>query len=272
VAAWWEGFWFRPADDLGLIVTRTVSAATALWLVLSRPDLPSLSAWPRELWSGVGPALAARYLIGAPPWAEWAAFVLLHVALIAVLAGAWSRVAAFVSALLLYHFASFEEVLWHSVGPYFRGFTLPLLGLFVVSFAPVPRRGVRSSDHRWPVALVQVFVVLHYLLPAWAKLTTHGLDWASGAVVRDAIVATATAMDQVPPAAYRVAASPFLCGLIGVLTLGMELLSPLALVSRPAAIVLVALAVVGHVGIAATMGAVFLALPMLVVLLPWERA
>lgn len=253
-------------------MTRTVSAATALWLVLSRPDLPSLSEWPREFWAGVHPTLAARYLIGAPPWAEQAAFALLHVALLAVLVGAWSRVAAFVSALLLYHFASFEEVLWHSVGPYFRGFTLPLLALFVVSFAPVPRRGVRSSDHRWPVALVQVFVVLHYLLPAWAKLTTHGLSWVSGAVVRDAIVATATAMDRMPPAAYLVAGSPVLCGLLGLLTLGMELLSPLSLVSRSAAIVLVALAVLGHLGIAATMGVVFLALPMLLVLLPWERA
>src|SRR5262245_16135043 len=34
LAALWERFWFRPVDDRGLVVTRIVSAATALWLVL----------------------------------------------------------------------------------------------------------------------------------------------------------------------------------------------------------------------------------------------
>jgi hypothetical protein len=164
----------------------------------------------------------------------------------------WTRAAAFVSALLLYHFSAFEEVLWHSVGPYFRGFTLPMLALFVVSFAPVPQRAVRSAEHRWPLALIQVLVVLHYLLPGWAKLSVHGLAWASGTVVRDAIVATATAMDRIPPGAYAVAGSSFLCGALGLLTLTVELLFPLGLASPRAAVALVAFAVLGHVGIAAT--------------------
>jgi hypothetical protein len=270
----WQRFWFRSASPLGPIVVRTLLAVNALWIIMSRPNLPALSGWPRVFWASAIPYRAARFLIvPGMPQLEMGLYMLLHIALIACIIGILPRLACFASGLLLYHFAPFEEVMWHSQGPALRGLTFPVLGLLVLSFAPGPGVGHRSSwspEFRWPVALVQALFCFQYLGPGITKLKAAGLAWAMPDTIRRAIIWTTTAFAEQPPWAHRIANDAFWCGVIAVVTLVTELLFPLVLVSRTAALILPAIALIGHFGIAQTLGVAYLNALLLLIFLPFD--
>lgn len=272
VADAWNRFWFRPASPLGPIAVRALLAGNALWIVLSRPTLPNLTSWPDEMWRDAMPYRALRFLIvPGQPAIEQLLFALLHVALLAALVGVVPRAACAVSGVLLYHFAPFEEVLAHPQGPALRGLTFPLLGLLALSFAPAPRlRDDWSPDFRWPVALAQALFCFQYVAPAIAKLKVAGFAWALPETVSRSIVWTASTFAEPLPWARTVATSAFLCGVIAVTTLVTEVLFPLVLVSSRAAAVLVPIVAVGHVGVAKTLGVVFLNFPMLLMYIDWD--
>ena len=83
--------WGLPTSVVGLrpialclTATRSILCLQALWILLSRPDLPDLARWPAEFWVLSGRALPARFgIVGLPVVVEQALFLVLHAALLA---------------------------------------------------------------------------------------------------------------------------------------------------------------------------------------------
>ena len=267
----WDGFWYRPERPLGMLAVRTIVAANALWILLSRPSLPELVAWPRAFWRATLPSVNVRYLVGLPLSVERLLYVLLIVALAASLLGILPRAACLVSAVLLYHFAPLETIFWSRLGPYFNGLTFPLLALLVLGFARVPRGGAPPSpEFRWPLALTQVLFAFNYFSAAFSKLHTAGLAWISGANIQG-MAATIGTTWSAPPWAKWVAEQPLLGAAIAIGTMLLELGFILVPFSRVAARLLVPAAAIGHVGIVLAFGIVFLNVPCLLIYLDWDR-
>ena len=269
-AWWWERVWFRPAHPLCLTAARVILAAQALWILLSRPDLPDLARWPAGFWVLSGRALPARFgIVGLGVDVEHALFLVLHVALLAALLGLRPRLACLVSGLLLYHFAPFEELVARMPHTAFGGLTVPTLGLLVLSFAEAPPwRGAPSADYRWPFALVQLLVAFSYFFPALAKLRFSGPGWFTADNIR--YYALGNFAVTAAPLAPWVAERPLVCRLIALGTLALEGLSPLVVFSRAFAMAFVPAALVFHIGIVLVIGYFFPSVPLLLLLLDWD--
>jgi hypothetical protein len=265
----WEHAWFRPAHPLCLAAARVILCAQALWILLSRPDLPDLARWPREFWALVDPRIAWRFGLGLPAPAEWALFAALHAALLLALFGVRPGITCFASALLLYHFAPFEEMIVGLPHTAFGGLTVPVLGLFILSFArPAAARGEPSAENRWPFALVQFLFALGYFLPFLAKLRFSGPAWFTAENIHYYALGNATV--TAAPLAVALAARPLLCAAVAAGTLLLEGLSPLVVVSSRFALAFVPAAALFHLGIVLTLGYFFPSLPLLLLLLDWD--
>jgi hypothetical protein len=261
---------FRPAHPSCLSAARAILCAQALWILLSRPDLPELARWPAEAWALTGPAFAVRFGLRAlPEAAEWALFALLHAALLAALLGLRPRAACLVSAALLYHFAPFEEAIARIPHAAFGGLTVPVLGLFVLGVADDPRRlAGPSPEARWPFALVQLLFALGYFFPLLAKLRFSGPGWFTADNIRHYALGNATVTGA--PLAEWVAAHTAVCAVVAAFTFALEALSPLVVASARAALVFAAAALVFHAAIAAVIGYFFPSVPLLLLLLDWD--
>ena len=265
----WERVWFAPAHPLCLSACRVILCAQALWILLSRPDLPDLARWPREFWTLVGPFLPLRFGIGLPAPVEWTLFVVLHAALLLALTGLRPGVTCFVSALLLYHFAPFEEAIAGLPHTAFGGLTIPTVGLFVLSFArPARWRGTPSWENRWPFALIQLLFAFSYFFPTLAKLRFSGPGWYTAENIRYYLLGNFTVTEK--GLAAVLAARPLFCAAVAAGTLLLEALSPLVVLSSRFALAFVPAALVFHLGIALTIGYFFPSLPLLLLLLPWD--
>jgi hypothetical protein len=267
----WNDFWFRPASPLGPIVARVLLAANALWIVLSRPDLANLAGWPPELWAGVSPGLRLRYLIlpVALPW-EQAAYGALCVSLLAAVLGVAPRVSCFVAAVLLYHFAPFEEILTTKTGPYQGGLTLPNLGLFVLSFLPAPIRGsAPTPDHRWPVALLRMLLAFSYLFAGLAKLTLTGPHWMSAENIEATALLFMT-YEARPPWAHWLVDHAWNARLAGIFVVAFELLFISAVFWRVAAWIAVPLGFAFHMFLFKALGVFPFNAPLLLLLVDWD--
>jgi hypothetical protein len=266
----WERLWFEPASPLGPIAVRTILAGHALWLLLSRPDLPEVPGWPAEFWRGVDPLMPLRFGIGLFPVAvERVLFAALHGTLVAALLGVAPRLACGLSGALLYHFAPMEEILVGLLYTSFGGLTLATLGLFVLAFAPAPRAGgAPSPEHRWPLSMIRMLLALNYFLPGLLKLRYAGLGWFTAENVRGWILLNYPVTGA--PWALALAGSTAACWAVALGTLALELGFPLVLVSRRAARVLVPLALAFHAGIVWSLGYAFPALPLLLVYVDWD--
>ena len=177
----WDAFWYRPASPLGLMAARAIVSLQVLWLLLSRPDLPDILGWPRGFWTSADPMLLGRFFIfPVPVLVEKALYLLLQIALVLNVFGLVPRVAGFAAGVLVYHFAPFEDVFSSTGGPFFRGFSVAVPALLVLSFARIPRRGrCLSAEYRWPLALIQLLFSFTYLFSGVAKLMAVGPAWAS---------------------------------------------------------------------------------------------
>jgi hypothetical protein len=267
----WSDFWFRPVTSRGVHIARLLLSINALWVVLSRPDWPDLFAWPPELWAGAGTS-RLRYLYFSPATTERILYWVLCLCLVAVIVNVGTRLFAFAAGLLLYHFAPLEHVIAQSVGPYFGGLTVPLLGFLILAAAPRPAkdRSVRSPDHRWPLALIQMLFAFTYVLAGLAKLRFSGFGWMSADNMRSTIEVFNSFEPADRPVARFLVEHPALCGALAVATVAMELTFPLILFSRRAAQILVPLVFAGHVGIYLTLGVVFLNLPLVLIFVDWD--
>jgi hypothetical protein len=238
VSGAWARFWHRPESGRNLAVARFLLAASALWVVLSRADLPAVLAFPPEMWAAVSEERRWRFGLVLGLGAERALFGLLHLALLGALAGIAPRVSCLLSGVLLYHFAPLETVI-RTPNPYLRGLTLPTLGLLVLAFAPCtgpalwPRRG-GGGVPGWPLRLIQVLVASVYFFAGYAKLWQSGPAWAAADNMRRYLLLLNQGLAADPPSSlgYAVAASPLACALLGWGGLAFELLFP-AILFRP---------------------------------------
>jgi hypothetical protein len=268
----WDRFWFAPGDARTLAAVRIVVAAHALWILLSR-DLPALAGLPAPFWSTVSPSARARFLIaeGHPRWESLLA-VLAALALVATIAGLWTRVSALLAGLLLYHLAPLETIIL-TPSPYVKGFTIAVPALIVLSLSPCadawsvrrPSALAEPWRYHWPVQLVRMLVAQIYLFSGWAKLVRVGVDWATADNVR-AWLHFFNQRDQL--VVYHtigpwLAQRPALCLAAGVLTLALELSFVTALFSSLARRILPVVAASWHLGILFAMNIAFPYLPLL---------
>jgi len=265
-----ERAFFSPAGTRLLFAARVILALQALWIVLSRPELPELSAWPQVFWSGAPPGLRARFAFVPLGLAfDRVRYGALIAALVATLAGLWPRVSGAVAASLLYQFAPMEEVIAGMPHTSFGGLTTPVIGLFLFAFAEAPARDAAPSpEFRWPVALTRLFFAFSYVSPLLAKLRFAGPTWFTADNIRAWIMVNAPITDA--PWGAAVVASDALCWAVALGTLALEALFPLAVFSRRAAWILVPLAAAFHLGTALTLGYFFPSLPLLLLFVDWD--
>lgn len=265
----WEHVWFRPAHPLCLVAARVILCGQALWILLSRPDLPDIARWPRPFAVLVPPLMPLRYGLGLPPAVEWMLFALLHVALVLALLAVRPGLTCFLSGLLLYHFAPAEEIVAGLPHTAFGGLTLPALGLLALSFAPPgSRRGAPSWEYRWPFALLQLLLAFGYFFPTLAKLRFSGPLWFTADNIH--YYAIGNYGVTAAPLALALAARPALCALVAAGTLALEVLSPLVVVSSRFAMAFLPAALVFHAGIILAIGYFFPSLPLLLLLVDWD--
>ena len=270
-AALWDRVWFRPAHPLCLKAVRTILCLQALWILLSRPDIPDLARWPAEFWVLAGRALPARFgILGLPAGVEWSLFLVLHASLLAALLGVRPRVTCLLSGLLLYHFAPFEEVIAGMPHTAFGGLTVPTLGLLILAFAEHPPRGAApSAEYRWPFALIQLLFAFSYFFPTVAKLRYSGPGWFTAENIRYYALGNLGVTGA--PLAGWVAERPLVCGGIALGTLLIEALAPLVVLAPAAAMAFIPAALVFHTGIVLVIGYFFPSLPLLLLFLDWDR-
>ena len=278
----WTRFWFRPESAVNLAAARIVVAGTALWIVLSRPDLPGILAFPDAIWRTVPRLHRVAYLLVFSLTTERILFGLLVLFLLMALIGWQARFACLTSGLLLYHFAPLETLVW-TPDPTLRGLTLPTLGLVILSLSACDRvlsaRAPKSlvplvtPEHRWPIRLLQILMAEVYWFAGVAKLRSGGLTWLSAASLQRYLLGYSQlyGIGGGTPLGYRMAAHPAFCSLLGLSGIAVELLFPLVLVSRRAAGILVPLAFLLHVGIALLLHIVFLEAPLLLIFADWSR-
>jgi hypothetical protein len=266
----WTRVFFRPAHPLGLLGARTVVCLQALWILLSRPDLPDLSAWPAEFFMFVDHFQALRFgVVGLSRDVERGLYLALHALLVAALLGVRPRATCLAAGLLLYHFAPFEEMIVGLPHTAFGGLTVPVLALLFLSFADSPPpRAPASAEYRWPLALIQLVFCFGYLFPTLAKLRFSGPGWFSAENIHYYALGNATVTGA--PLALWVASRPVVCGAIALGTFVLEASAPLAVVFPAYARVFVPAALAFHIGILLVIGYFFPGLPLLLLLVDWD--
>jgi hypothetical protein len=267
----WENFWFREASPIDLIACRALVSLNALWIVMSRPDLPEVLVWPRAFWSSVGDPVRARFLLVSMPKAvETSLYLILIAALAAAACGFFPRVSCALAALLLYRFAPLELIFSTKSGPHFRGLTIPAVVLVLLACAEIPRGRDRvSREYGWPLMLARVLVANIYLSSGIAKLINVGPRWFSAGYFQT-LVNSMALPEFTAPWAHAWANEPALgwIGAFGGFVLDFAILLPLF---RPrTSWVVVPLLLVGHCFIWKVFGVIFLSVPLLLIFLPWS--
>jgi len=269
LAAAWDHVFFRPAGPLGIRAARVILSAHALWLLLSRPDLPELAAWPDVFWNVAPSLLRVRFGMLLPVIAERGLFLLAHVSLLACLLGLRPRVTGLASAVLLYHFAPFEEAIVGLPHTSFGGLTVAVLGLAILAFADPPAADAAPSpEHRWPLALVQLLVVCGYFFPMLAKLRYSGPGWFTGENISNYALGNWGITGA--PWALFVAGHEWAARAIAAGTLLVEGLSPLALWWPAFATAFAGAAVAFHAGIVLAVGYFSPGSPLVLLLIDWD--
>lgn len=269
LARLWAHVFFRPAHPIGLTGVRAVVCLQALWILLSRPDLPELAAWPAEFFAFTDRFQALRFGLGLPLAVERGLFLLLHALLVAALLGVRPRATGLAAGLLLYHFAPFEELIAGLPHTAFGGLTVPVLALVLLAFADSPsRRAPASAEYRWPLALIQLLVCFSYTFPTLAKLRFSGPGWFSAENIHYYALGNATVTGA--PLALWVASQPLLCGAIALATFLIEASAPLAVVFPSYAAAFIPAALAFHIGVLLVIGYFFPGLPLLLLLLDWD--
>jgi hypothetical protein len=272
----WSDFWFRPESPVNLAVARVFLAVSALWVVLSRPDLPSILEFPATMWHWVSPERHIRFLLLFNIGTEKMLWYALHVALVLTLVGVATRWTALAAGLLLYHFAPLESI-FRSANPYLLGFTTPCLGLILVAISASGgafRRNRRESSwqNRWPVAAIEFLLCAMYFFAGYSKLFATGLAWVEPRNIRNTILVIDQALGFTarPSLGLWIADHPLLCGMISVGGLIFELIFPLVMVSKIARSVLVPLAFMFHILNAIIFRIYFQSILLLLVFVDWQ--
>jgi len=266
----WNKLWFAPESPRNLVIARAIVALQALWILLSRPFLPDVVGWPEPFWKLVPTQMIARFGIRAfPVGVEWILFIALHLFLALAALGMLSRLSCIAAALLLYHFGPFEQgIMWTSFTS-LGGLTLPLLALAILGFAETPRwTSERSWEWCWPLVMIQMLFSLQYALPGLVKLHVSGLRWFGPENIANETARMTALWD--PKWAGLILANRWIAVAVGIFALAIELLFPLAVISRRARWVVIPLAFVGHFLRVRMWGLYFLGAPLLLLFVDWN--
>lgn len=258
----WNEFWFAEGSPRAMAACRAVVAASALWIVLSRPFLGDVFFWPAAFWRGVSEPLRVRFLLfamSAP--AEALLYVALVAALLLAAVGIIPRLSCLLAAVLLYRLAPLENVFTIASGPHFRGLTTPVLVLVVLAFA--------KGRDKWPLMLARVLVAWIYVSSGIAKLRDVGLSWISAEQIR-LLVQSIALPEFTAPWADLFARNATLAGTAAVAGLAFDFLPLLPLFRRQTSWFVLPILVFGHFLIWQVFGVAFLSLPLLLLFLPWE--
>lgn len=257
-------FWLAEEKSANLIAGRVLLAATGLWMVLSRPDLPSVAGFPAEMWELVSFARRVRFGYVLPVEVEWVLFALLHIALVGALVGVYQRTTCIISGILLIHFAPLETILWNP-NPYLRGYTIPGLGLLLFGFA-----GARET-RRWPLLLTQFFFAQIYFFAGYSKLFQSGLAWTEPSNIRRYILLLNQFLGFDSSAiGYVLAGSPIVCSFIAWVGLLFDLAFPIVLFKPATRYVMLPLALFFHVANAVVFHVMFQNTFLLLLFVNWE--
>jgi hypothetical protein len=248
---------FEREGERTIFATRAIIAIHALWIVGSRPCLPSLLRWPAEFWLYAPAGAAARFgwWLGSAEWVLWVAMIA------AIAISPFHRIASFAASLLLYHFAPLEDVIIGSPGPYVRGLTVDVLAFAILAFG--------ADGLRWSITLVRFIVASQYTFATVAKLRVAGLHWFSGENMQD--MARTFRFTGIAPHPEVVIGHPAVAAVIGWGWLALSTAVIAAPFSRRIARVVVPLLAVAHVVAAAIFGIVWLAAPLLLVFANWDH-
>ena len=275
----WDRHWFEPEPALHLAVARILAAAVALWVVLSR-DLAGVSGLAAEFWAGVATSTRWRFLLfPGHESLERALTAIAVLLLVGALVGIRPRTCAFGAALLLYHLAPLESIVW-TASPYGRGLTLPTLTLLLCGIAPSGDALVRGAPsvrpswiYGWPLRLIQFWLVSVYFFSGVAKLRASGLAWVAGGNLTHWLrLATQNELVAVHQTLGSwLAGNPMAAAAIGTGTLLFEFGSVVALASRRARPWFAALAIAFHAGIYFAMNISLNSWPLLLLFVDWQR-
>jgi hypothetical protein len=256
---------------MAVTACRVIVALNALWIVLSRPDLPGVMRWPAAFWRNVGWPIRVRHLlVPLPDAVERTLYVLLVVALFLAILGVVPRLSCLIAAILLYRFAPLEGIFTITTGPHFRGLTIPVLVLTVLAFAKASDKDRSPSpDYRWPLMLARVLVAWIYVSSGIAKLRDVGLSWISAEQFQRLVQSLALPEYTAPWADFfaqheRLAAVAALAGFVFDFVVLIALFWP-----RTARVVIPAV-LLSHLFIWEVFGVYFLSAPLLLLFLPWE--
>lgn len=265
----WNHFWFRPEPRINLVAARVLLVANSLWILLSRPWLPDLISWPRGFWSQIDPAILRRFFIfPIGGGAEWALYAALLVLLLAAAFGAGGRLVCFAAAILLYHFAPFEDIL-SSDGPYFRGFSVPVIGLLCLSFARDPRTDA-DPEHRWPLMLIRLHFAFTYFFSGIAKIFVPTIPtWISKQHFL-LIVSGRSSPDAIAPWGEFYFRHPELAAITAALVLLLDFTIIVTVFYPRAAWFFVPAAMAMHLLSPYIVGVYFLNAPLLFLFIDWE--
>lgn len=269
----WRRFWFTPRAPEHLALGRIVLFTVVLVLygfddLSFLPDVAALRWRPISFFAWIvpdGPPSAA--VIEALQWG-W------RLALIATIAGLWTRVVAPVAALL----GLFLIGLPYCASRMSHEMAAAGLAMLVVAAArsgdalsldrwragaPVPP----SPEHHWPVQLIRALISVAFFAAGLSKLRYGGLDW----ITSDNLQLYLGTRDEA--VGLALAEHPLLCRALAAVTVVVELFHPLALVSRRAAMLWVPAGLACLVGFHLSLGASFWALMAIHLFwLPWPRA
>jgi hypothetical protein len=269
----WERLWFEPARPLGLGVTRAVIFVGALWLYRRSDYAAYASVSP--LFSG---ASWFRPPIAPPEWMH--AFRVVWIASLAfACVGLFTRVATAVAfvlgAYLLGIEGNFGRV-HHNDLPMVIAF-----GVFAASRAGDAfsldrlrrrRDAEPDAEYRWPLRAVQLTLVMVFFAAGVAKLRISGLEWVTSDNLRLRLIERSYGTFPAPEHGLLLANSPLACHALAAATMLIELLYPLALVSRRARAVLVPASLLMLAGFAIFFGPRFTTFALLsAAWVPWDR-
>jgi hypothetical protein len=235
-------WWFAPAPAERLAALRiAIGGFAVIWMSARLPEVVSVARLPAGELAPVGIIRVLGRALGAPlPVIAVAAIAVVTIGLlIAFTAGVRYRVTAPLAALGLLWTLSYRN----SWGMVFHTDNLLVLHVIALAAAPAadawtlgrgaPPRDAPAAGYGWAIKLLAAITCVAYVLAGIAKLRLAGLSWIDGAQLRNQIAVDnlrkALLGGTIAPLARLLVAHPG--GLVGlsILTLGIELGAPLAL-------------------------------------------
>jgi hypothetical protein len=234
-------WWFAPAPPERLAALRiAIGAFAVLWVVAQLPEVLALARLPASQLEPVG----VIRVLGAPlPPVAIAAIAVATVGLlIAFTAGLRYRITAPLAAIGLLWTLSYRN----SWGMVFHTENLLVLHVIALACSPAadawaigrgaPPREAPAAGYGWAIRLLAMITCATYVLAGVAKLRLAGLDWLDGAALRNQIaldnLRKALLGATMAPLAAPLVAHPEGLAALSILTLGLELGAPLALLGR----------------------------------------